>query len=68
MRNLELQVGGLCRCVACCCKVGEGHKHPSWRAYEAEARAWERYQDARNSGLSEYEAREEGWPSAWEPA
>lgn len=54
--------GGLCRCVKCCCKPGTGHYSPQYAVYEAEMRAVERYEDAKESGLSEYEAREEGWP------
>jgi hypothetical protein len=55
--------GGLCRCVKCCCSPGLGHHSPQYAAYEAEMRALERYEDARATGLSDYEAREEGWPS-----
>lgn len=66
--RLAPEVGGLCRCVACCCRPEVGHNHPAWIAYEAEERALERYRDARASGLSDHEAREEGWPSAPEPA
>ena len=55
--------GGLCRCMTCCCKPGEGHNHPAWQVYEREQRALERYQDALASGLSDYEARAEGWPA-----
>lgn len=61
--NPPPEVAGLCRCLKCCCKPGEGHNHPAWQAYEAELRAQERYEDAKASGLSEHEAREEGWPS-----
>jgi hypothetical protein len=35
------EVGGICRCVTCCCKPGRGHNHPAWRAYEAEERVRE---------------------------
>lgn len=63
-RLKKLRVVGLtCRCVPCCCEEGRGHKHPAWIAYEAEERARERYEDALTSGLSDHEAREEGWPS-----
>lgn len=34
-----------------------------WCADEAEEQARQRYHDALESGLSDYEAREEGWPS-----
>ena len=54
---------GLCRCTPCCCKPGEGHHTEVWKVYEREQRAYERYQDALASGLSDAEAREEGWPS-----
>ncbi|MET0271893.1 MAG: hypothetical protein ABW360_02780 [Phenylobacterium sp.] len=55
--------GGLCRCVSCC-PPGLGHHSPQYAAYEAEMRSLERYEDAKETGLSEYEARAEGWPGA----
>lgn len=55
--------GPLCRGVPCQCPPGQGHNHWAWIAYETEARAKERYADALRSGLSDHEAREEGWPS-----
>jgi hypothetical protein len=61
------EVGGVCRCARCCCKPGQGHNHPAWIAYEAEERALERYRNALASGLSDYEAREEGWPDVPPP-
>jgi hypothetical protein len=30
LQELELKVGPLCRCITCCCKPGQGHKHPDW--------------------------------------
>lgn len=54
--------GGLCRCVPCCCGPGRGHHSLQYAAYEQEADAVERYEDAKARGLSEHEAREEGWP------
>lgn len=67
MNELLRKVGGLCRCTPCCCKSGQGHNHPAWAYYEAEQRAWDRYKDALESGLSDFEAREEGWPSQCRP-
>jgi hypothetical protein len=67
MDALLRQVGGVCRCVRCCCKPGQGHNHPAWALYEQEQRAQERYADALASGLSDAEAREEGWPSQCVP-
>jgi hypothetical protein len=63
-RDAPPDIGFLCRCARCCCPPGRGHHDPRWVAYEAEQRALERHESARESGLSEYEAREEGWPSA----
>jgi hypothetical protein len=62
--TLTKRIGGLCRCLPCCCKDGEGHNHPAWKLYEAEERAHGRYQDALEFGLSDHEAREEGWPTS----
>lgn len=55
--------GVLCRGVPCQCSPGLGHNTPQYEAFAAEQRAHERYVDALESGLSDYEAREEGWPS-----
>jgi hypothetical protein len=30
LEELELKVGPLCRCLTCCCKPGQGHRHPDW--------------------------------------
>lgn len=32
-------VGPMCRCLKCCCKPGQGHKHPDWIAWEKRFRA-----------------------------
>lgn len=61
--DIPRDVGLICRAVPCCCKPGQGHKHPAWIAYEAKQRARERYDEAKASGLSDYEAREEDWPN-----
>lgn len=33
LRRLEASIGGVCRCLKCCCKPGQGHNHPRWREY-----------------------------------
>jgi hypothetical protein len=38
-------VGPMCRCMSCCCRDGQGHKHPDWIA-------WEERQRGRGSGSS----------------
>lgn len=45
MAALPVLIGGLCRCVPCCCPEGRGHKHPAWVAYEAEKRAREAFEE-----------------------
>lgn len=61
--ELARQDDPLCRCMACCCPPGRGHNSAAYARYEDSLRAYERYRDALASGLSDAEAREEGWPT-----
>ena len=33
-----LHVGPVCRCLPCCCRDGQGHKHADWIAWEERQR------------------------------
>lgn len=43
------EVGGLCRCLKCCCPPGEGHNDPRWKAYEKALRAYETTQEGQQA-------------------
>jgi hypothetical protein len=33
LEQLEREIAGVCRCLTCCCKPGQGHNHPRWSEY-----------------------------------
>jgi len=48
--GMPVGVGGICRCVACCCPPGQGHNHPDFEW-------WCHYRDGIRDGQTDLQAR-----------